>query len=101
MEERMEYREFKYSLDRDYEDDNIKNWHIIVFPNGETDYLDLSPYEFMTPEAFVRVVFYFQTYGHLPQRKTNGPLRLEDLMGLNAPDPILTDENIINMADYR
>jgi hypothetical protein len=65
-----------YLPDHDYEDDNMKIFHIVEVNNKEVS-MDWSPYSTPSVEEF-------QTWVNLgmPKRVTNGPLNREDLVKL-------------------
>ena len=57
---------YKLHVDRDEEDDNIKNFHYIIFPNGKNEALHLSPYVGGQSEFMLIVELYIKTQGKFP-----------------------------------
>ena len=50
--ETITYKGYVYELDFQVEDDNRKMLHFVILPNGETKYIDWSPYKDITMEDF-------------------------------------------------
>ncbi len=81
----MEYKGFRFYADEDREEDNIKIWHIIETPGGESTYLDHSPYEHMKEDTFQNYVEFYIKNGRFPSRQdinSRGPLHYADLAKL-------------------
>jgi len=57
---------YKLRVDREEEEDNIKNFHYIIFPNGRSEALHLSPYVGGQPEFMLIVELYIKTKGKFP-----------------------------------
>ena len=61
--------------DKEYRDgvvENVKNFHYIKFPNGKSEYLDLSPYTDGGREFVLWVELYIKTKGKFPLKNPNG-----------------------------
>jgi len=59
-------------VDEDKEEDNVKNFHYIKFPNGKSEYVDFSPYTDGGREFVLWVELYIKTGGKFPLKKPSG-----------------------------
>lgn len=67
------YKGHKCCIDPEYEEDNIKLWHMVTTPEGETLFADISPYC-----GDPRLVEMWIDAGY-PERISHSPLDEEDL----------------------
>jgi len=67
------YKGYHCRIEHDYEEDNVKAWHIVVDQSGKETTADITPYD-SSPE----VVRLWIDAG-MPKRIGSGPLRREDL----------------------
>tara|TARA_R100001244_G_scaffold20210_1_gene20911 strand:+ start:67 stop:318 length:252 start_codon:yes stop_codon:yes gene_type:complete len=67
------YKGHTCKIEHDFEPDCVKAWHIVVKPNGEKVYADITPYD-----SGREVVKLWIDAGY-PDRQGCGPLHIEDL----------------------
>jgi hypothetical protein len=67
------YKGHTCNIEHDFEPDCVKAWHIVVKPNGEKVYADITPYD--SSPATVKL---WIDAGY-PARQGCGPLHIEDL----------------------
>ena len=67
------YKGHTCKIEHDFEPDCVKAWHIVVKPNGEKVYADITPYD--SSPATVKL---WIDAGY-PARQGCGPLHIEDL----------------------
>jgi hypothetical protein len=53
----------------EYEEDNYKEFHFVVSPDGERHFLNHTPYEDMGREDFAHYVRFHQKWGYMPERR--------------------------------
>jgi hypothetical protein len=67
------YKGHTCNIEHDFEPDCVKAWHIVVKPNGEKVYADITPYD-----SSMATVKLWIDAGY-PARQGCGPLHIEDL----------------------
>lgn len=82
----LSWEGYRYYMEPEYEEDNIKNWHYLVPPGAVFDHykhsLDHSPYEKVSPAAMKLYAQFHEITGRFPGRSdlpTNGPLNNDDI----------------------
>jgi hypothetical protein len=67
------YKGYNCRIEHEYEEDNIKAWHIVVGPDGKEITADITPYDSSTETLRLWID------AGMPKRISNRPLRREDL----------------------
>lgn len=67
------YKGYNCRIEHDYEEDNVKAWHIVVDQFGKETTADITPYD-SSPE-----VLRLWIDAGMPCRINNGPLHREEL----------------------
>jgi len=75
------YKGHECHIELDYEDDNIKAFHSIKTPNGDSMFADISPYDIdhATVEMWIDLNYPSRKIVHTEQGTNSGPLRRDDL----------------------
>lgn len=63
------YDGYKCWQETEYEEDNYKEFHFIISPDGERHFLHHNPYEDMRLMDFVKYCEFHKKWGYMPERR--------------------------------